>query len=105
MYVSAETLSLNSNFPGAGTLNLNDRRILTKPINSQILSENENTISMWRVPDFFKNLDISYNKDSFKDNGYFKSAPRGQEFVINTKEDKKLQEKLEEWVKDIIIND
>jgi hypothetical protein len=105
MYVAAETLSLNSNFPGAGTLNLNDRRILTKPINSKILSEKENTISMWRVPHFFKNLDISYNKDSFKDNGYFKSAPRGQEFVINTKEDEKLQEKLEEWVKDIIIND
>jgi hypothetical protein len=83
MYVAAETLSLNSNFPGAGTFNLNDSRILTKPSDSQILSKKETLISIWKVPSFFKNLEISYNKNSFKDNGYFKSASRGQEFVID----------------------
>lgn len=96
MYVAAEKLSLNSNFPGAGTFNLNDSRILTKPSDSKDLSKKQNSISVWKVPDFFKNLEISYNKSSFKDSGYFHSAARGQEFVIDD------NIKLIEWARKII---
>lgn len=46
------------------------------------LSKKGMTRTCWELPEFFKNKKITYhNKESWKD-GYFKSACRGQEFVI-----------------------
>ena len=54
------------------------------------------TRTCWDLPDFFRNVKIAYhNKNSFKD-GFFKSACRGQEFVI---EDDK---NIEDWAINII---
>ncbi len=53
--------------------------------------------SCWDLPDFFKNLDISYHsQNSFKE-GYFKSADIGQEFVISA------DDNLIEWTKELLL--
>lgn len=87
MYVASEKLSLNENLPGAGTLNFNENRILTKKMSSK---------SIWELPDFFQNLKITYHSKSSFQNGAFQSAPKGQEFVIEATNE------LVEWVLDKI---
>lgn len=50
----------------------------------------------WDLPDIFKNVSITYHtKESWKEN-YFKSACRGQEFVIEEHED------IETWAISLI---
>jgi hypothetical protein len=88
LYEAAESLSFNSALPGSGCLSFNPHLILTKKDRNK---------SQWELPDFFKDLRITYHtKDSFKD-GYFDSAKKGQEFVIED------NDKLTEWVKSSII--
>lgn len=51
---------------------------------------------MWNLPNIFKEVSITYhNENSWKD-GYFKSACRGQEFVIEENKN------IEEWAIDLI---
>jgi len=70
-----------------GLLKYDDKRVLTKKGLSR---------SKWDLPDFFRNLSISYHtSESFKD-GYFQSAMRGQEFVIEESKN------IEEWASNII---
>ena len=99
MYVASEKLtSLDLDLPGAGTLIIDKSK-------KRVLSKKGMNKSQWAYPFIdFKNLKISYHsKNAFQDE-YFQSAAKGQEFVIDTKGDEKLQEKLKKWVTDIIIN-
>ena len=54
--------------------------------------------SKWEVPEFFKRISISYHSvDSFRD-GYFQSAMRGQEFVLEECAE------AEDWAMDLIYH-
>lgn len=94
IYIASPQLSINTNLPGAGVLKYSDKRILSLKGKKK---------SQWEYPfSDFKKLNISYHSDkAFKDR-YFQSAAKGQEFVIDSMGDKKLQEELENWVKKII---
>jgi hypothetical protein len=81
IYIARDDLSWNEAIPGAGRFMFNDKLILTKKGLSR---------SKWDLPDCFKEAEISYHKHSWKD-GYFKSADKGQEFVI------KDNDRIEEW--------
>src|SRR5690606_16260480 len=72
IYVARDHLSWSESLPGAGRFIFSDRLVLTKRGYSK---------SKWALPDCFKEAKISYHKKPWKD-GYFKSAGRGQEFVI-----------------------
>lgn len=87
LYLAAEHLSLAPSLPGYGIFRFSDELVLTK--------EGE-VKSKWALPDFFKETNISFHKkDSWKD-GYFQSAGRGQEFVMEA------NPQIEEWARDII---
>lgn len=93
IYVSREKTSWDPSIPGAGPLNFHKELVLTKE---------DCTKSMWNLnPDIFKGLEISFHtskkciKSPWRD-GYFKSADKGQEFVIEE------NKKVEEWAKRII---
>ena len=85
IYIARDKLSWNDNIDGAGTFNYRQELVLTKKGHSR---------SRWNL-DAIKNVKISYNKNSWKDN-YFQSAPIGQEFVI------KDNPTVEKWVKKLI---
>ena len=88
IYVAKNRLSFNENFQGAGNLKYKPNLVLTKTGMSR---------SRWELPEFFKELNISYHSStSFKEN-YFQSAAKGQEFVISA------DDNLIEWTKDLII--
>jgi hypothetical protein len=88
IYVAKDELSFDKNFSGAGILKFNNNLVLTKSGMSK---------SCWDLPDFFKNLNISYHsQNSFKE-GYFKSADIGQEFVISA------DDNLIEWTKELLL--
>lgn len=91
IYVAKEKLSFNNYLSGAGTLNFKDNLVLTKQ--SKGMSR-----SKWLLPEFFKDLKITYHSNNSFKNGYFQSANIGQEFVISE------NESLTNWVKDIIQN-
>ncbi len=86
IYIARDHLSWNEAIPGAGRFMFNDKLVLTKKGLSR---------SKWDLPDCFKEAEISYHKHPWKD-GYFKSADKGQEFVI------KDNEKIEEWARNKI---
>ncbi len=91
IYIERENLTWNSSVPGAGVFNYDDSLVLTKK---------GETRSKWKLPDKFKNVEISYhNSKSWKsENGieYFQSVGRGQEFVIEDNAE------IEKWAKEII---
>jgi hypothetical protein len=61
-----------------------------------VLTKQGMTRSKWEVPDFFRRITISFHSaESFCD-GYFQSAKRGQEFVLE-----ECQE-AEEWANELI---
>lgn len=86
IYIARDNLCWNKSLPGAGRFVFNDRLILTKKGLSR---------SKWDLPDCFREAEISYHKNSWKDE-YFQSAAIGQEFVI------KDNVGVEEWVKGLI---
>ena len=87
IYIARPELSWNRLLPGAGRFEFREDLVLTK----QGLSR-----SKWCLPDCFRDAEISFhNRDSWKE-GYFQSAPIGQEFVV------KDNEKVEEWAKYLI---
>jgi hypothetical protein len=88
IYEAAERLSIDPSKPGAGNFMFNEKLVLTK---------NGESRSKWYLPDFFKEVKISYHSlNSFKD-GYFDSAKKGQEFVIEPNNDVMV------WVKKLFI--
>jgi hypothetical protein len=97
MYVASEKLtSLGLDLPGAGPLDYNNKK--------RVLSKKGLNKSQWDYPfTEFRNLKISYHSEKAFQEGYFQSAAKGQEFVIDT--NNKLQEELMKWVKDLIKND
>lgn len=87
IFEASDKLSLDENLPGAGTFFFHPDLVLTKP---------GLTRSKWKLPEFFKELSISYhNRSSHKDE-YFESAKKGQEFVIEQDKD------VELWALNII---
>ncbi len=73
IYIAKEKCTFNEHIRGYGMFTYNEELDLSKK---------GMTRTCWELPEFFKNKKITYhNKESWKD-GYFKSACRGQEFVI-----------------------
>ncbi len=88
IYEASDKLSMAELKPGSGCLDYDSKRVLTKQ---------GKTRSLWNLPLFFCDANISYHsKNSFKD-GHFCSAQIGQEFVIET------NDKILEWTKNILI--
>jgi len=78
IYGATERLTLDETKKGFGAFRFDRELILTK--------DGENR-SHWDLPYIFKNVDISYHRsDSFKA-GYFDSAKKGQEFVIDANDE------------------
>lgn len=86
IYLPTDKLSFIPDFNGCGLLNYRKDRILTKDGMSK---------GKWDLPEFFKDVAISYHPNPWKDD-YFQSADKGQEFVFEA------TPKILEWVKQII---
>ncbi len=72
IYIAREKLTLNENFPGADNMKFSKELMLTKKGNSR---------SKWELPEFFKDLAISYHtKNSFKDD-YFSQPQKGRNLL------------------------
>ncbi|MHC1738143.1 MAG: hypothetical protein AB9882_09055 [Ignavibacteriaceae bacterium] len=89
LYTSTDRLSIKPELPGANYLHLAPDLVLTKE---------GFTRSMWNLPEFFRNLTITYHTERSFTNSFFKSANIGQEFVVEENDD------VVEWAKKIIIN-
>lgn len=91
LYVPTEKLIIDGteyDLPGFGVFNCQKKYILTK---------NGFSRRIWNVPDWFRNVKISYHSEkSFKETG-FSSACRGQEFVISENENNAF------WLKELIV--
>lgn len=86
IFLPSEHLTILPSLKGYGILNYRKDRVLTKEGLSR---------RFWDLPDFFKKVEITYNKKSWQ-NDCFKSAGRGQEFVMDTTPE------IANWVKKII---
>lgn len=86
IFLPQENLSFMPNKKGCDVLDYRPNRVLTKDGMSR---------GCWDLPQCFKNVSITYHPHPWKD-GYFKSAGRGQEFVIEATPE------IIEWVKQII---
>lgn len=86
IFLPTEILSFLPNKKGCGLLSFRDNRVLTKDGMSR---------GCWALPDCFKNVNITYHPHPWIDD-YFKSAGRGQEFVMEATPE------ILEWVKQII---
>ena len=73
IYVARENASWNAELPGYGCF-LYDKELR--------LSKEGMSRSKWNLPHFFQGLDIAYHSSHSWKEGYFQSACRGQEFVI-----------------------
>jgi hypothetical protein len=73
IFLPSEVLSFDSEKKGCDILNFRQDRVLTKDGMSR---------GCWDLPQFFKEVQITYHPHPWKD-GYFKSAGRGQEFVLD----------------------
>ena len=72
IYVAADKLSLKPELPGAGCFSFSKQLKLTKDGFSR---------SIWDLPNFFRDIPITYNANAWKEDG-FHSAAKGQEFVL-----------------------
>lgn len=88
IYVAAERLSIQLELAGAGCLTVSDRLVLTKKGCSR---------RVWDLPDFMRNVPMTYNADAWQEDG-FVSAARGQEFVFDANND------VIDWVKDMLLS-
>lgn len=73
LYVADERLTPRSSLPGWGTFRFSSQVRLSKEGESR---------TKWLLPDCFKGRAITYHNDSSWKKGYFKSADKGQEFVV-----------------------
>lgn len=87
IYVASDKLSFNESRKGADVFKYNQNLVLTK---------NGMSRSKWELPDFFKELKISYHNINSFVGDYFKSVDIGQEFVIAANEE------LLNWTQQII---
>lgn len=86
IYTTSSKLSFLPQMPGAGCLQFSDKLVLTKEKCSR---------RVWNLPDFFRQIPISYNANSWKEDCFI-SAAKGQEFVFEANDN------ALEWIKDII---
>ena len=86
IYLPSNKLSFFPELEGSGLLTYRTDRVLTKESMSK---------SKWNLPEFFKEVDISYHPHPWKEN-YFQSAAKGQEFVLDA------TPKILDWAKNII---
>ena len=87
IYVAREKLSWNESQAGYGLLPFDKKRVLTKEGYSR---------SKWDLPDILRDKKITYHSPASWKDGYFQSAHRGQEFVIEENYD------VEMWAKGLI---
>lgn len=74
IYVAKEKLSWNKKLSGSGVFDYHTDLVLTKKGYSK---------SRWDLPTFFREAKIScHKKNPWKEEGYFQSVGRGQEFVV-----------------------
>jgi hypothetical protein len=73
IYKAAETLSFSTSLNGGGCLGFHNNLVLTKK---------GYTKSRWELPEFFRDIEISYHTQKSFTKDYFQSAPKGQEFII-----------------------
>jgi hypothetical protein len=88
IYVASDRLSFDDTKKGSDVLSFNSKRILTKP---------GETKGKWQLPNFFRDLSISYHENAFTEN-YFQSVDIGQEFVIHA------NDSLLKWTQEIICS-
>ena len=88
IYIAGDNLSIEPELPGAGCLRYSDKLVLTKEGCSR---------RVWDLPDFMRNIPITYNADAWKGE-CFMSAARGQEFVFEANDD------AIGWVKDMLLS-
>lgn len=87
LYIAKPHLSWNPELPGAAPFYFNNELKLT------MKGKNK---SRWELPSLFKNVNITYHSPSSWKDEYFQSTHRGQEFVIEEKEE------IEDWAKSLI---
>ena len=87
IFLPAEQLTIIPSISGCDVLDYRRDRVLSK---------DGMTRRYWNLPDFFKKVKISYNANSWQGD-YFKSAGRGQEFVMDATPE------IINWVKHIIL--
>lgn len=88
IYIARKTCTFDHSIKGFGVFNYNKKLVLTR--------ENDSAVTHWNLPRELINLEISYhNKNSYK-SGYFQSASRGQEFIIEE------NKRAEFWAKKLI---
>lgn len=87
IFLPTEWLSFMDNIKGCDVLTYRKDRILTKE---------GMTRRCWDLPTFFRDVDISNNPNSWKDD-YFLSAAIGQEFVIDATQE------IMNWVRKIFL--
>jgi len=88
LYVARKTLSWNSSLPGASVFKYDNSLVLTKDGMSK---------SKWCLdPSLFEVVKISYHTQKSWKDGYFQSAAKGQEFVIE------VDRAIEKYFKDLI---
>ncbi|WP_234124912.1 Nmad3 family putative nucleotide modification protein [Clostridium hydrogenum] len=88
IYIAADKLSFDEKLNGYGIFKYDEALMLTKKGLSK---------SKWALPDIFKKVDITYHSKNSWKNGYFQSAAKGQEFIVDCNEE------ISKWVK-ILIN-
>jgi hypothetical protein len=89
IYIANEKATWNDKISGWGTFRYDDSIVLTKAGYSR---------SRWNLPQFFKEVEITYHTPKSWKDGYFQSAARGQEFVISE------NKKVEQWATKLIDN-
>jgi hypothetical protein len=89
IYLPSKSLSLDNRIDGFGVFDYSDDLVLTKPGCSR---------SKWKLPELFKNVNMSYHTDRSWKEDYFKSTDRGQEFVIEE------NDLVTDWAKKIIVD-
>lgn len=93
LYVASDRLVVDGvdyGLPGSGVLDYNDRLMLTKPGMKR---------SRWRLFDWMITASISYHTPDriHKEEQFFQSAARGQEFVISD------NQKATQWALDLLM--
>lgn len=86
IYIASDNLSLKPELPGAGCFTFTENHKLTKEGCSR---------SIWNLPEFFREIPITYNANAWKEDG-FHSAAKGQEFVFEA------NYKAEEWIRRLL---
>ncbi len=93
MYVASDHLiidGMDTGLKGYGTFRYSPDVVLTMPGMPK---------SRWKLPDFFKDVNIScHSIDCFKPEGYFQSVRIGQEFVVSE------SPQVTKWAANIIMN-